>query len=206
MSKSKQKKGEKTASRDGRLVLQSLNLYATFYPKYYLLETTLKNRLYTLVKQQLGESWFADQLTSSSKDSIFKLEESLILRRKPKGFVLKDNGLLVESGFGIWVELFNRQLYKELKGVPILIFTKLPSNIKRKELYQLLSKVKELRNQLFHYRIPPVVDVVQLKDIDKLVEVNNDLMHLLQWLDVAIAGPASKEFEKKVAMLKKALS
>ncbi|NII26817.1 hypothetical protein HB364_17135 [Pseudoflavitalea sp. X16] len=202
MDKPKPQNSKKKKEKNNKLLHLSLGLYATFYPKYYLLETTLKNRLYYLVKQRLGESWFDDQLNSSKNDTVFKLEADVILRRKPKGFVLKDKGLLVESGLGIWVEFFNRNLYKELKGVPILIFPKLPPDIKRKELYKQLSKVKELRNQLFHYRIPPAT---KSTDVNILIDVNNDLMNLLQWLDVPTGSLASKEFEKKIEAVRKAL-
>lgn len=202
MDKPKQKSISWKEGENRELVSVSLSLYATFYPKYYLLETTLKNRLFYLVKQRLGESWFEDQLNSSNDGSVFKEEAYAILRRKPKGFVLKDKGLLVESGLGIWVEFFNRNLYKELKGVPILIFPQLPPGVKRKELYQKLSKVKELRNQLFHYRVPPVATTAYL---NTLIGINNDLMHLLVWLEVSASSLVSKEFERKVKTIRKAL-
>lgn len=199
------KKSLKKEDKD-KLLHISLDFYATFYPKYYLLETLLKNRLFHLLKEKLGENWFSYQLDSNHEsNNLFKQEADFILRRKPKGFVLSDKGLLVESGFGLWVEFFNRHLYKEAKGLPIMIFPKLPRTVKRKELYQKLNKVKELRNQLFHYRLLPITEVGQIKYLDKLVDANKDLMSLLKWLDAPLGTLESNEFENKVDEIRKML-
>jgi hypothetical protein len=188
-----------------RLVYLSLNFYSTFYPKYYLLETLLKNRLFQIVKEKLGENWYSIQINSLN-DNLLKQEAELILRRKPKEFELSDKGLLVESGLGLWVEFFNRQLYKEMKGVPILVFPKLPPTVKRKELYQKLNKVKDLRNQLFHYRLLPITEVSQIKYLDDLVDVNENLMCLLTWLDAPLDVLSSNEFEVKEAEIREILN
>lgn len=190
----------------GKLLQVSLSIYATFYPKYYLLETLLKNRLFQALKEKLGENWFSLQLDSVHENNLFKQEAEFILRRKPKKFVLKDKGLLLESGFGLWVEFFNRPLYKETKGLPILIFPKLPSTIKRKQIYQKLNNVKELRNQLFHYRLLPITETEQLKSLDKLIDANKDLMNLLDWLDAPLNAIQSNEFENKVDEIRKMLN
>jgi hypothetical protein len=185
-----------------RLLHLSLNLYSTFYPKYYLLETLLKNRLFQILREKLGEDWFSLQINSNNGNNLFKQEAEIILRRKPLGFVLSDKGLFVESGFGIWVEFFNRNLYKEAKGLPILTFHKLPPTIKRKDLYLKLNKVKELRNQLFHYRLLPITEIGQLKYLDELIETNNELMNLLTWLDAPLSGLSLNEFESKAAEIR----
>jgi hypothetical protein len=198
------KKSLKKENKD-KLLHISLRFYSTFYPKYYLLETLLKNRLFLLLKEKLGENWFSLQINSNLENNLFKQEADFILRRKSKGFVLRDKGLLVESGFGLWVEFFNRHLYKEIKGLPILIFPKLPPTVKRKELYQKLNKVKDLRNQLFHYRLLPITEVEQVKYLDKLVDANKDLMNLLTWLDAPLSELSSNEFENNVDEIRKML-
>jgi|GEM_PF-2440450 hypothetical protein len=188
-----------------KLLMLSLNVYGSFYPKLYLLETTLKKRLFEVVKNKLGEDWFNIRINSPVNNSVFKTEADNILRRKPKGFALKDKGFLVESGLGIWVEFFNRALYKEMKGVPIAIFYELPPNIKRKELYQKLNSVKEMRNQLVHNRLLPITEPQHLQIIERLLEANKDLTDLLQWLGFSKSQLDSRKFEKGIAAIKKAL-
>lgn len=195
------KRNPKIKEKDSLLYL-SLNLYSTFYPKYYLLETELKSRLFQLLRAKFGEDWFSLQIKSTNGSNLFKQEAEIILRRKPQGFVLNDKGLFVESGFGMWVEFFNRNLYKEAKGLPILVFYRLPSTIKRKDLYEKLNLVKELRNKLFHYRLLPITEPEQVKYLDELIDTNNTLMDLLTWLDAPVSGLSLNEFESKAAEIR----
>jgi hypothetical protein len=195
------KKNIKSEEKD-RLAHLSLNLYSTFYPKYYLLETFLKDRLFRLVKEKLGLNWFTLQMNTHYEHNIIKREAEFILQRKPKGFVLNEEGLLMESGLAVWVEFFSRDFYKEAKGLPIQIFPQLPPNIKRKDLYQKLNSVKDLRNQLFHYRLLPITEIKQLKYLDTLIDTNNELMDLLAWLDAPISGLSLNEFESKAAEIR----
>ena len=196
-NKKKLKKGETNS-----LVHLSLNLYATFYPKFYLLETYLKNGLFELFKEKLGLNWFALQMNSSDEHNLIKQEAEFILQRKPKGFVLNEKGFLIEVGLALWVEFFSRDFYKINKGLPIQVFHHLPPTIKRKDLYQKLNKVKDLRNKLFHHRLLPITEPAQLKYLDELIDTNNTLMDLLTWLDAPINGLSLNEFESKAAEIR----
>lgn len=195
------KKKPKISNKD-RLLHLSLDLYATFYPKYYLVETLLKNRLFQLFKEKLGSTWFTMQINSSDEHNLIKQEAEFILQRKPKGFLLNEKGFLIEVGLALWVEFFSREFYKNAKGLPIHIFHQLPPNIKRKDLYQKLNSVKDLRNQLFHYRLLPITEPEQLKYLDELINTNNTLMDLLTWLDAPISGLTLNEFESKAAEIR----
>jgi len=199
------KKNLKYEEKD-RLFNLSLNLYSTFYPKYYVLETLLKDRLFKVLKEKLGVNWFTLQMNSSNEQNLIKREADFILQRKPIGFVLNERGLMIESGMGVWVEFFSKDLYREVKGLPIHIFHQLPSNVKRKDLYQKLNNVKDLRNKLFHYRLLPITEPEQLKYLDELIDTNKILMDLLTWLDAPINGLALNEFESKVAEIRALLA
>lgn len=198
------KKNYKNEEKDALLHL-SLSLYSTFYPKYFFLETLLKNRLFQLFKEKLGENWFSLQMSSNEGNRLIKREVEYILFRKPNGFILNEEALLIESGFGIWVEFFSRDGYKEVKGLPILIFPQLPPTVKRKDLYQKLDQVRDLRNQLFHCRLQPITEVEQVKYLDKLSDANNDLIDLLKWLDAPLNGLSVQEFENKVEEIRNRL-
>lgn len=98
-------------------------------------------------------------------------------------YKVSDNVLFLEAGFGFWVEFFNPRIYKLSKGRPIKIFTQLPNGIKRKNLYEKLSKVKDFRNRLYHSRIPPVTEKSHEEYIDECVENYEILLELLSWID-----------------------
>ena len=194
---------QETLKTEQKLISHNLALHATFYPKYYLLEVTLKNRLFATIKRQLGEDWFSQQIAAEDKDSLFTEEILHILRRKPQNFELRDHGLLVESGLGFWVEFFNKRLYKLTKGHPLSIFTSLPKGIKRKDVYKKLDLVKDFRNRLFHYRIPIVKDHSQLNYLDELVKIDNELISLLTWMDVyTMSDNLNLVLEKEVQQIK----
>lgn len=199
------KKKLKNAEKDSLLHL-SLKLYSTFYPKYYLLETLLRKQLFKLFKEKLGDDWFILQMNSSDEHNLIKREAEFILQRKPKGFLLNEKGFFIEVGLTLLVEFFSRDFYKEVKGLPIHIFHQLPSNVKRKDLYQKLNNVKDLRNKLFHHRLLPITEPEQLKYLDELIDTNKILMDLLTWLDAPISGLALNEFESKAAEIRALLA
>jgi hypothetical protein len=166
-----------------KLTELSLSVYSFFFPAFYLLEFTLKNRIYYLLKDELGDDWFKEQLNKGNINSLFSAEAELIQKRKPKNFKVSDNALFLEAGFGFWVEFFNPRIYKLSKGRPIKIFTQLPNGIKRKNLYERLIKVKDFRNRLFHSRIPLVTEKSHEAYISESVENYEILFELLSWLD-----------------------
>jgi len=166
-----------------KLTELSLSVYGSFFPAFYLLEFTLKNRIYHLLKEELGNDWFKEQLNNGKVNSLFSAETELIQKRKPKNFKVSESALFLEAGFGFWVEFFNPQIYKLSKGRPIKIFTQLPNEIKRKNLYEKLIKVKDFRNRLYHSRIPPVTEKSHEAYINESVENYEILVDLLSWLD-----------------------
>lgn len=189
-----------------KLTTLSLSLYSSFFPGFYLLEFTLRNKLFELIKVELGADWFVEQLNTEKENILFTAESELIMKRKPKNFMLSDNGLLLESGFGFWVEFFNNKVYKLSKGRPIKIFTQLPKEIKRKDLYGKLIKVKKFRNRLYHSRIPPITEKTHVRYIDEALENYEVLLQLLQWLDIANHDIFKlSHFEKKVNKIKSLL-
>ncbi len=170
-------------SSNTSLTRLSLELFSHFLPPFYLLESFIKSKLYTLIKIELGEDWFIQQLHSKTANTLFKSEKLLIQNRKPKGFKLSEKSLLQESGFGFWVEFFNSTMYKETKGRPIRIFPLLPKEVKRKQIHQMLTSVKDFRNNLYHSRIPLITGKEQDHYLQEALENYQLLDLLLHWLD-----------------------
>jgi hypothetical protein len=166
-----------------KLTELSLSVYSSFFPAFYLLEFALKNRIYHLLKEELGNDWFNEQLNKEKVNSLFSAEKELIQKRKPKNFKISDNALFHEAGFGFWVEFFNPQIYKLSKGRSIKIFPQLPKEIKRNNLYEKLMKVKDFRNRLYHSRIPLVTEKSHEAYINESIENYEILFELLSWLD-----------------------
>jgi len=177
-----EKFGKKKTKKLELAIANSLQLYSSFYPLFYLLESTLKSRLFELLKRKLGTDWFTVQLDSPKTEPLFDQEKELILRRKPKGFTISDQRFLEESGLGVWVEFFNRELYKTTKGWPIHVFENLPKDVKRKDIYVRLVKIKELRNQLAHSRIPPLTSTNDLEKLHFIVQTAKELEEILGWM------------------------
>ncbi|AEW02229.1 hypothetical protein A4D02_34710 [Niastella koreensis] len=189
---------------DDAIMSANLELFSSYYPLFYLLETTLKKRLYKKLKINLGEDWFTKQL--AKPDPLFEEEKSSILRRKPKNFLLKDNGLLVESGLGFWVEFFNRRLYKETKGIPISIFKNRPREIKRKDIYQKLDNAKEFRNHLFHSRLPIIVKKEDISKLEQFDIQGKNLETILKWFgDLPESIATTQYIQIKINVIRKLL-
>ena len=159
-----------------------LTLFSRFMPGFYLLESTLKNRIFAVITEELGENWFIAQLENTNNDLLFRAEIDSILRRKPKKYKLSPEKLLLESGLGLWVEFFNNRIYKLAKGRPIKIFPNLPNHIKRAHIYQRLLKVKDFRNLLVHSRVPLITDKSNLKYLDEIQSNYKMLLELLEWI------------------------
>ncbi len=175
------KKNVKKNKNSDQLLYNLLQFYASFFPGIYLLEFTLKNRIYQGLKDKLGSDWFTRKLADAQNDPLFAQEKEYIIRRKSAGFEVTDEGLKVESGLGFWVEFFNRRLYKETKGVPIAIFKMLPKEIKRKDIYTRLERIRQLRNQLVHSRIPLNSSASHSRHLERMLETAKDLRDIFQW-------------------------
>lgn len=178
----KRKKDDKDIDE---LTMLSFGLFASFHLKFYYLETNLRLKLFNLLKNQLGTDWFAHQLNQENKDTLFKREAELIRQRKRKDFVVKDSTLLAEASLGFWVEFFNPRIYKATRGVPIQIFSHLPSQVKRKDLYRMLHLVKDLRNKIVHHRYPTFISKRETKYLEEIGFADEALTQLLQWLGVS---------------------
>ena len=178
----------------------SLEVFAGFFPAFYILETNLKRRLYNQIKNKKGDNWFADQL--QSRNTLFTEERDYILRRKPKNFKLKEEGLLVESGLGFWIEFFNKEIYKETKGAPIGIFNNLPTEVKRKAVYKKLDSIREFKNLMAHSRLSLVISKSDLNMLAMLRIYPNDLETVLNWFGgLPVEAAKLPELETKIERL-----
>ena len=161
-----------------RMIQNILDLLSTFYAKFYVFETILKEHILQQFEYQYGADW----LNYLHSINLFQLESVAIANRKKHDFRISTRLFINEASFGFWVELFGRETYKQLKGVPIKAFSELPSEIKRRHLYQMLSNIKEVRNKLYHHRID-LFNNISKKEIDLLSKTDKDLYLIISWID-----------------------
>ncbi len=179
MDKSSKKKAKITLQIEN----QSLALFATFYPYFYVLEGTLKERLPLIIKKRVDDKWLENQIKKETVNPLFNQEKKYILSRKSAEYILSEPSFILESGLGFWIELFNRDQYKLVKGAPIHIFPYLPKDCKRNDIYRLLGEAREFRNALYHSRISPLSPNNQgKKRLANILEVADHLNTLFAWL------------------------
>ena len=175
-----------------------LVLFSTFYPKFYILETLLKKKIVNEIENKFGSNWY-DEVKEKIK--LFSDEIELIIRRKKKDLKIDSRLFIHEASFGFWIELFGRENYKHLKGLPIKVFENLPGDIKRNDLYRMLSNIKELRNKLYHHRID-LSHELTIKDVQFLTETEKDLRLIIHFLDSDYAELIQPfEFSKQLAKI-----
>lgn len=187
-----------------RLIIQ---LYASFYPKFYVLESLLKLKLVESIKKTMGDNWFQNQIKESDRLDIISEELNLIKNRKRRNLKFNESTLINEANFGFWVEFFNKNVYKDLKGSPIKSFSNLPKSIKRKEIYSKLYEIKELRNNIYHHKDFFTNDPIKDKQtINYLLKVNNEIESLLNSLDPSALKLLDTKFKTTLKLISKIYS
>lgn len=198
MYKSSQKKTKNLQQLEN----QSLTFYSSFYPYFFVLEVTLKERLPLIIKNRLEDKWLESEIKKESVNPLFAQEKKHILSRKSASYKLSEFSFISESGLGFWIELFNRDQYKLIKGAPIHIFPYLPKNSKRNDIYRLLVEARELRNALYHSRILPLSPNNQgKKRLESLILSADQLNKLFTWLGKE--GEAMQFHQKLIKEAKK---
>jgi hypothetical protein len=137
-----------------RISYKLLQLLSAFYPRLYLLESLLRERNVNLFIDHFGTKWLTDSnIIHLTELKLFNDEISLIGKRKKRSYKITESGFVNEASFGFWVELYNRNNFKFLKGIPIKIFIDLPVGMKRNNIYRILIDIKEFRNNFYHHRL-----------------------------------------------------
>ena len=165
------------------LLKDIIELQSKIYISLFVFETAFKNQLVHALRTMLGADWLLSQL-KNEKNTLFSNEATLINKRNKTTEPISEAQLINEASFGFWIEMFEKKIYKELKGVPIKSFKYLPTNFKRKQIYQLLLKVKFLRNDLYHHRMKVETGKKNnLEMISKLFDGERTIRILINYLE-----------------------
>ena len=166
---------------------KNLNVSKAFHPILSLFEVILRNKLNIELSTKLnGSNWIIKQLEMKNNTHKLAVDTSLNIKFKlPKNYTqLTPDNILSEQSFGFWTSIFENNNFKILKGCPLNIFPMRPLQIKRKEIYFELNKIRRFRNRINHNE--PICFNKNKIDFSEAIEVHNAILNLLQWIDPAI--------------------
>jgi len=139
-----------------KLYKANLRLAQAFHPLLGIVEVVIRNRLNDVISAHFTDpDWIINQKSGFMSDpsiSPFLRNEiaKIEIRLKKRGIAITSGKIISELPFGFWSELFERNQYKLLLGKPIQIFTHLPSETGRKEIFASLNSIRTLRNRINH--------------------------------------------------------
>ena len=134
------------------------------------------------------------------------MESVLIKKRHSSQFVLTEGGFVEGASLGFWVELLNRETYKQLKGIPIHAFIYRPQTARRSNIYQSFKELKDFRNQLVYNRISVGSSKRQtVLFLQKLQKAGEDLRKLISYVNPKALKLLPGNVDTKIARLEKLL-
>jgi hypothetical protein len=108
---------------------------------------------------------------------------------------------------GFWVELFNRETYKQLKGSPIKAFEYRPTTVKRNDIYRMFKNVKDIRNEIVHSRMPigpKKEDIMAM--LKRLIKADQEIRTLIGYINPSASRLLPKDINKKIHEIEKILT
>jgi hypothetical protein len=170
-----------------------------------VLEYNIRESMIQIFQSVLGPEWL-EHILSERNISVFKEEASIIVRRKSNQFVLSEKKFTEEASFGFWVELLNRETYKELKGIPIRAFNYRPATVKRNKIYRIFKNLKDLRNRLVHNRLKLDASRMETALLLKTLQgADEDIRTLISYINPAALTLLPPKISEKISELEKLL-
>jgi hypothetical protein len=181
-----------TGSKTGAMELYRDNLLVSqsFYPILNIAEFFLRNSLYTCIENYFSNpEWiiiekdgFMNDLSLEKsgyylKNCVINAENKMLR----KGIIVSSGKVLTEQSFGFWVSFFEPAHYRLIGGSAIHSFPYKPSNVNRKAIFSLLSKVRDFRNRIYHNE-PVCFNGIDV-DFSYAGEIRNILFDILGWME-----------------------
>ncbi len=195
---------EQVCANDQRKALKlyqaNLRLSQAFYPLLSLFEVILRNALNDELINHFSDSdWLKNQRNIFMSHSNLTYTHPRTQRvtinnflKKSVNKVLNNNGVGVSHGkivadlnLGFWSSLFETTHYSILQGVPIRIFSTLPTGINRNHVNQKIKKIRTFRNRIYHNE--PIIfnnnpQNQTIIDLTSANQVHNDIKDIFSWL------------------------
>jgi hypothetical protein len=196
---------ESKENNSEKLLKAILELNALIIIGLSVLEYNIRVSMVQVFESVLGPQWLSHTLMDQGFP-IFKEEASIITKRKSNQFVLTEKKFIEESSMGFWVELLNRETYKQLKGIPIQAFKYRPPTIKRSNIYHTFKNLKDLRNRLVHNRF--LLDSTKKETpllLKTLQKADEDTRTLISYINPSALNLLPQKIDEKISELGKLL-
>lgn len=142
------------------LELYTLNIKASkaLYPILCVIEVELRNSIYTMLQTLYGEQWLENELVKQNilLDYEYNELKKAYLKLEKRYKKITEGKIISELNFGFWVGLCSKKYNPKIwtkKGAFRGVFINYPQN-KQEQIHELsikLTKIKKLRNRVFHY-------------------------------------------------------
>jgi hypothetical protein len=188
----------------------NMKISQAFHPLLSLFEVILRNQINSRLSRHFGDNdWILNQRTGFMSDGTLR-KGGFFLKKQvnlTESRLIKDGGavnsekVIAALNFGFWTALFDTQHYKLLKGKPIRIFTELPPNKHRKDIFVSLTTIREFRNRINHNE--PICFKNKTIDFTNTVHAYKALRKTLKWINPNLLS-LIKEFDSVLEEIKKA--
>ena len=200
------------------LYFANMKIAQAFHPLLSSFEVILRNQLhYALAHHFSDGNWIINQkngfmvassLTHTNKRTKKQVTNRYLLTEVQKAEKkISDRGARITAGrviaeqtLGFWNSFYEVHHYILLSGVPCTIFKKLPSGYGRKQVNDVITQVRELRNRINHNE--PICFVNKKCDFSYVREMYRLISKFLSWIDPEIM-PSLKEVDKVIKTIAK---
>ena len=184
------------------LYFANMKIAQAFHPLLSAFEVILRNQLhYALARHFSDGSWIINQkmgfmvaptLTYLNKRTKRMVTNDYLLREVQKaekkiasrGTNITAGRVIAEQTIGFWNSLYEVHHYALLCGVPGTIFKELPREYGRKEINDVILRIRELRNRINHNE--PICFVNKKCDFSYVKDMYRLISQFLSWIDPAI--------------------
>ena len=200
------------------LYFANLKIAQAFHPLLSSFEVILRNQLhYALARHFSDGNWIINQKTGFMVDPSLTYINKRSKKRVTNDYILKevqkaekkitDRGVKVTTGrviaeqtLGFWNSFYEKHHYALLAGVPCRIFKKLPSGYGRRNINDIIVRVRELRNRINHNE--PICFVNRKCDFTYVKDMYKEISDFLTWIDPEIM-PSLKEVDRVLQVINK---
>lgn len=177
----------------------NLKVSRAFLPLIATLEVIMRNRLNEVLTTYFNDyNWIINQKGGFMIDPrltyIDKRSRKPTINRYLKGEVEKAERRILKSGaritsgkliseqnLGFWTDFYEVHHYKILLGRPIQIFKKLPPDHGRKEVAEILTRIRLFRNRIYHNE--PICFLGTDISLENAMQVYHSIKNILSWID-----------------------
>jgi hypothetical protein len=174
-SKPRLEKYKRPNEKDYQMALKryfwNIEISSTFFLYLSLAEVCLRNRIEKTFLEVYGENWwdsssFNSRIHWKAADKINSAKDELVRNKQN----YNSGDLVAKLNLGFWVSLFNKNNFKVLVTEKKLTetFPSLNQKMDRKDLFDILDKVRFLRNRIFHHE--PIWHYRDLSDHKERIE------------------------------------